>query len=147
MLQDLNPIPFPVVVANCVAWVAYAIVCKDPYVFLANDPGLLLGLFYTLSAYGYADVKVLFCPPHNLPCLYCHYAEPSNISNRCLMSLESHQLHLARLDAACFSSFRAGTKHIDAIHPTVIEAAPTCVMLPYASCNLQQVAHSEVLCT
>ena len=58
-LQDLNPIPFPVVVANCMAWVAYAIVSKDPYVFLANDPGLLLGLFYTLSAYGYADAKVL----------------------------------------------------------------------------------------
>ena len=57
-LQDLNPIPFPIVVANCVAWVAYAVVNKDPYVFLANDPGILLGLFYTLSAYGYADVKV-----------------------------------------------------------------------------------------
>ena len=56
--QDLNPIPFPVVVANCVAWVGYSIVNKDPYVFMANDPGLLLGLFYTLSAYGYADAKV-----------------------------------------------------------------------------------------
>lgn len=62
LLQDLNPIPFPIVIANCVAWVAYAIVSKDPYVFLANDPGVLLGLFYTLSAYGYADVKVLSCP-------------------------------------------------------------------------------------
>ena len=60
LLQDLNPIPFPVVVANCMAWVAYGIVNRDPYVFLANDPGLLLGLFYTLSAYGYADAKVWF---------------------------------------------------------------------------------------
>ena len=58
LLQELNPIPFPVVVANCVAWVAYSIVTKDPYVFLANDPGLILGLFYTFSAYGYADTKV-----------------------------------------------------------------------------------------
>lgn len=57
-MQDLNPIPFPIVVANCVAWVGYSIVTKDPYVFLANDPGVLLGLFYTLSAYGYADAKV-----------------------------------------------------------------------------------------
>lgn len=56
-LGELNAIPFPVVVANCVAWVGYGIVTKDPYVFLANDPGLLLGLFYTFSAYGYADVK------------------------------------------------------------------------------------------
>ncbi|DBA83844.1 TPA: hypothetical protein ACH3X1_006359 [Trebouxia sp. C0004] len=56
-IGDLNPIPFPVVVANCVAWVGYSIVNKDPYVFMANDPGLLLGLFYTLSAYGYADAK------------------------------------------------------------------------------------------
>ncbi len=60
VMQDLNPIPFPVVVANCVAWVGYSIVNKDPYVFMANDPGLLLGLFYTLSAYGYADAKVRF---------------------------------------------------------------------------------------
>ena len=57
-LQDLNAIPFPVVVANCVAWVGYSIVTKDPYVFLANDPGLIFGLFYTFSAYGYADSKV-----------------------------------------------------------------------------------------
>ena len=57
-MQDLNPIPFPIVVANCVAWVGYSIVTKDPYVFLANDPGVLLGLFYTLSAYGFADAKV-----------------------------------------------------------------------------------------
>ncbi|KAL3130843.1 hypothetical protein ABBQ38_000175 [Trebouxia sp. C0009 RCD-2024] len=56
-LGELNPIPFPVVIANCMAWVAYALVSKDPYVFLANDPGLLLGLFYTFSAYGYADTK------------------------------------------------------------------------------------------
>lgn len=56
-IGDLNPVPFPIVVANCVAWVGYSIVTKDPYVFLANDPGVLLGLFYTLSAYGYADAK------------------------------------------------------------------------------------------
>ena len=62
-LQDLNPVPFPIVIANCVAWVAYAVVNKDPYVFLANDPGILLGLFYTLSAYGYADVKVIDFTP------------------------------------------------------------------------------------
>lgn len=58
VLQELNPIPFPVVVANCVAWVGYSIVTKDPYVFMANDPGLVLGLFYTFSAYGFADSKV-----------------------------------------------------------------------------------------
>lgn len=69
-MQELNPIPFPVVVANCMAWVAYAIVSKDPYVFLANDPGLLLGLFYTFSAYGYADAKVL-APILSCPYLLC----------------------------------------------------------------------------
>ena len=69
--QELNPIPFPVVVANCVAWVGYAIVNKDPYVFLANDPGLLLGLFYTLSAYGYADVKVQITT--DSLCVLCHF--------------------------------------------------------------------------
>lgn len=66
LLQELNAIPFPVVVANCVAWVGYGIVTKDPYVFLANDPGLLLGLFYTFSAYGYADVKVWRIALHSM---------------------------------------------------------------------------------
>ena len=56
------------------AWVAYAIVSKDPYVFLANDPGLLLGLFYTLSAYGYADAKVLV---YILSCIYVYCLESS----------------------------------------------------------------------
>jgi hypothetical protein len=38
-LQDLNVIPFPLVAANCGGWVSYAVVVRDPYVFLANAPG------------------------------------------------------------------------------------------------------------
>ena len=58
MLQSLNPVPFPIIAANGAAWVAYAFVKGDPFVFLANDPGLLSGLFLTITAYGLAAPKV-----------------------------------------------------------------------------------------
>ena len=77
VLQELNPIPFPVVVANCVAWVGYSIVTKDPYVFMANDPGLVLGLFYTFSAYGFADSKV-----GSLTCGHNSRKKPETTCNR-----------------------------------------------------------------
>lgn len=48
-LGAINPIPFPVIVANCFAWLAYAFNNKDWYVLASNLPGLLLGLFFTLS--------------------------------------------------------------------------------------------------
>lgn len=44
--------------ANCVAWVSYAYVKQNIFVFLANEPGILAGLFFTLSAYGVSNPKV-----------------------------------------------------------------------------------------
>ena len=46
------------ILANCVAWVAYAYVTSNIFVFLANDGGVLFGLFFTLSAYGVSNAKV-----------------------------------------------------------------------------------------
>ena len=48
-VQDMNPIPFVLILANCVAWVSYAVVTHDPFVFLANDPGVILGLFLSFQ--------------------------------------------------------------------------------------------------
>jgi hypothetical protein len=39
-------------------WLAYSLVTKDIYVFLANWPGQLIGLYFTIVAYGFADATV-----------------------------------------------------------------------------------------
>ena len=68
-LQACNPLPFVFIVFNCCAWTTYAVVTRDPFVFLANDPGVLLGLYYLFSAYGLADEAVSpgFCLGARLP--------------------------------------------------------------------------------
>lgn len=47
--QDLNPLPFPALVANCAGWVAYGYVTDDVLVLWPNMAGYLLALFYTFS--------------------------------------------------------------------------------------------------
>ncbi|GLC44702.1 hypothetical protein PLESTB_000972900 [Pleodorina starrii] len=56
-LGDLNPLPLVAIIANCTAWLLYGCVNADPYVILANEPGLLLGVFMTISCYAFADIK------------------------------------------------------------------------------------------
>lgn len=57
-LGDVNPLPFVAMWANCTAWLVYAFLKGDVYVFFSNEPGLLLGAFMTVSCYGYADAKI-----------------------------------------------------------------------------------------
>lgn len=54
-LGSTNALPFPFILANCVAWVSYALVKQDIFVFLANEAGVFMGMFFTLSAYGVAN--------------------------------------------------------------------------------------------
>jgi len=56
-LGELNPVPWPAINANCIAWIGYSYYTKDWFVFWANQPGLILGMFYTLSAIGLAKEK------------------------------------------------------------------------------------------
>lgn len=58
MSQDFNPIPYPVILANCVAWLVYGIVTDDYFVSASSEVGLMIGLFYTISVYGLAEEKV-----------------------------------------------------------------------------------------
>ena len=44
-LGDYNPLPTPIVFGNCLGWLSYALLSKDPYVTAANVPGLLLGFW------------------------------------------------------------------------------------------------------
>ena len=56
-LGDLNPVPWAAITCNCMAWIGYSYFKRDWFVFLANQPGLLLGVFYTLSAVGIASKR------------------------------------------------------------------------------------------
>jgi len=49
-LGPLNTIPFVMVLGNCGAWIAYGLVVANPYVFWANAPGFLCGLFMFSSS-------------------------------------------------------------------------------------------------
>lgn len=56
-LGDMNPLPYPMTCINSVAWVAYGMAGRNPYVFPANCAGFVSGLFFTLTAYPLAKRK------------------------------------------------------------------------------------------
>jgi len=57
-LGDYNPLPTPIVFGNCLGWLSYALLSKDPYVTAANVPGLLLGFWYVLTCLPLASKPV-----------------------------------------------------------------------------------------
>jgi hypothetical protein len=44
--------------ANCVAWLVYAFLTRDPYVLASNVPGVLIASYMAISCYGIAEDKV-----------------------------------------------------------------------------------------
>eukprot|EP00955_Chlamydomonas_euryale_P117891 366503-Chlamydomonas_euryale.AAC.18 len=48
--QDINPLPYPMTVLNCVAWIVYATVVKDPFIAPPNVIGAVGGVWFTLTA-------------------------------------------------------------------------------------------------
>ncbi len=50
-LGALNPLIFPLLFGNSVGWVIYSSATLNPYVFAGNAGGVVLSLFYLLSAY------------------------------------------------------------------------------------------------
>mmetsp|Transcript_24131 Transcript_24131/g.36185 ORF Transcript_24131/g.36185 Transcript_24131/m.36185 type:complete len:523 (+) Transcript_24131:55-1623(+) len=52
-----NPAPYPAMFANASNWVAYAFIIKDPFVFVGNVPGMVMGLYYTISAFDVSKNK------------------------------------------------------------------------------------------
>jgi hypothetical protein len=61
--QELNPIPFPLIFANCCGWVAYSLLIQDAYLFVPNAVGLMLGLYMTASCFPFASPKVCAARP------------------------------------------------------------------------------------
>lgn len=49
-LGPLNPLPWVAAYINCTGWTAYGSMKRDIFVFLANMPGMCMGLFFSLSA-------------------------------------------------------------------------------------------------
>ncbi|KAL6776005.1 hypothetical protein ACKKBG_A19405 [Auxenochlorella protothecoides x Auxenochlorella symbiontica] len=58
-LGELNLIPYPAIVANCVGWVAYAMVVANGFVLGPNAIGLVLGLLYIFACAGLAPQRTL----------------------------------------------------------------------------------------
>lgn len=56
-MKDLNPLPMPALLANCIGWIAYSFVTINYYIFWCNELGMLLGWFFTISCYGVASTK------------------------------------------------------------------------------------------
>ena len=46
-LGELNLSPYPAQCGNCAAWLSYSIILKNPWIFVPNVVGLILGLFFT----------------------------------------------------------------------------------------------------
>ena len=46
----LNAHPYPIVVANCIAWMMYGAVVHDYWVFASNVPGAMVSTYATLLA-------------------------------------------------------------------------------------------------
>lgn len=49
-MGSLNPMPWTAAYLNCIGWTMYGCMKRDIFVFLANMPGMCLGLFFSLSA-------------------------------------------------------------------------------------------------
>jgi solute carrier family 50 protein (sugar transporter) len=48
-LGSFNPDPMPILFGNCLGWLTYSFLVKDKFVAIANVPGVLLGLFYSMT--------------------------------------------------------------------------------------------------
>ena len=56
-LGELNPFPFPMMVANSIGWFVYSLMLRDWYVFIPNFIGYLFGIWYTFSTFRYATAE------------------------------------------------------------------------------------------
>lgn len=49
VLAPLNTWPYPIIVANCLTWLAYSVVIRDWWLYWGNLPGAVLGLYFVLA--------------------------------------------------------------------------------------------------
>jgi solute carrier family 50 protein (sugar transporter) len=49
-LGCLNPVPFALVLFNCIGWTIFSIMKQDYFIFFSNMSGIILGTFFCVSA-------------------------------------------------------------------------------------------------
>ena len=54
-LLDFNPLPMPLIFGNCLGWLTYSFLKRDPFVAAANVPGLILGACYVMATVRLAE--------------------------------------------------------------------------------------------
>jgi len=57
-IGEVNPDPFPVLFANCIAWSMYGAASKNHFLLAGNLAGVIFGLFYILSTYGLGSAQI-----------------------------------------------------------------------------------------
>ena len=50
-LNGTNPLPYPLIMANALAWLLYALLVHNQFIFWSNIAGWLLGLYFTTHMY------------------------------------------------------------------------------------------------
>ncbi|KAK9803005.1 hypothetical protein WJX73_009560 [Symbiochloris irregularis] len=109
-IGQLNPVPYPAILAQTTGQVVYGSVIGNWFIFWANAPGLLLGIWLTLSTIPFAAPRV------------------QNIMTACVMLLAIYIATLALV-----------TTHIDAPHhtkATIWGAAGTVALVLYYTAPL-----------
>lgn len=53
-LKSHNPLPYCMIVCNCLAWLLYSFLVRNYYIFFGNLIGWCLGLYYVLSMFAVA---------------------------------------------------------------------------------------------
>mmetsp|Transcript_15295 Transcript_15295/g.15426 ORF Transcript_15295/g.15426 Transcript_15295/m.15426 type:complete len:287 (+) Transcript_15295:316-1176(+) len=59
-LGAINPYPWVLMIFNCFGWLIYSCLQPDIFLFWSVFPGMTLGIFYTLTAFGVLGVKNKF---------------------------------------------------------------------------------------
>ncbi|KAF8068188.1 hypothetical protein HT031_001874 [Scenedesmus sp. PABB004] len=54
-IGELNALPFIAMAVNCAGWLFYGTVLRDFYVYAGNIPGVLFGLYYTLTCFKWSS--------------------------------------------------------------------------------------------
>merc|ERR1712224_974766 len=102
--SGLNLIIYPTMIANCAGWIAYSIVTRDWYVYFANMPGFILGVFYFGMTYPLVDrdqhISVILlisflCWEGFLSCITMFLTKSSFESQRLLWGLSNNIILLA----------------------------------------------------
>lgn len=50
-IENHNPMPYPMMLNNNVAWLLYSLLVKDSFIFWGNIFGWALSLYFTISLY------------------------------------------------------------------------------------------------